>query len=76
MVVTKGAPGMNGTVFETDDGTRFVIVPAQTREAADAAAAAGPGSRVFAVRPSWSHPAEDWIAADPQFWRQGHLSNR
>ena len=58
------------------NGTRFVIVAAQTREEADAAAAADAESRVFAVRPSWSHPALDWIAADPEFWRQGHLSNR
>ncbi len=76
ITVTKGAPRMNGTVFETDNGTRFVIVPAQTREEADAAAAASAESRVFAVRPSWSHPALDWIAADPEFWRQGRLSNR
>jgi hypothetical protein len=63
----------NGTVFETDDGKRFVIVPARTRAEADAAAAtAGPETRVFAVRPSWSHPAEDWIASDPEFWRPGN----
>jgi hypothetical protein len=76
ITVTTSAERMNGTVFETDDGTRFVIVPAQTRDEADAAAAGDAGSRVFAVRPSWSHPAEDWIAADPEFWRQGRRSNR
>lgn len=73
ITMTRSAPPMNGTVFETEDGTRFVIVPARTREEADAAAAAGAVSRVFAVRPSWSHPAQDWIAADPDFWRQGNL---
>jgi hypothetical protein len=67
--VRKSARRMNGTVFESDDGTLFVILAAQTREEADAAAAAaGAESRVFAVRPSWSHPAETWIAADPEFW--------
>ncbi len=54
-------------------GKRFVIVPVRTRdEAAAAAARAGPETRVFAVRPSWSHPAEDWIASDPEFWRPGN----
>ncbi len=69
----KSAQGMSGTAFEADDGTRFVIAAARTRAEADAVAASGAGSRVFAVRPSWSHPADDWIAADPEFWRQGDL---
>jgi len=70
ITVTRSAPP-KGTVFETEEGTRFVIRPARTREEVDAAAAAaGAESRVFAVRPSWSHPADDWIAADPQFWRR------
>jgi hypothetical protein len=68
ITVTDRAAPMNGTVFETDDGTRFVIVAARTRKEADAAA--GPNARVFAVRPSWSYPAEEWIAADPEFWRR------
>jgi hypothetical protein len=77
ITMTRSAPRANGTVFETNDGTRFVIVPARTREEADAAAAAaGAGSRAFAVRPSWSHPGDDWIASDPEFWRQGHREGR
>jgi hypothetical protein len=77
ITVSKNGPRVNGAVFETDDGIRFVIGPARTREEADAAAAgAGAQSRVFAVRPSWSHPAEDWIAADPEFWRHGRPSDR
>lgn len=74
ITVTRSTPKGNGSVFETDDGTRFVIVPARTRAEADAeAAAAGAESRVFAVHPSWSHPAEDWIAADPPFWRPANV---
>ena len=76
ITVSRNAPRVKGTVFETDDGIRFVITPAQTREEADAVAAASTDSRVFAVRPSWSHPAEDWIAADPEFWRLGHPYHR
>jgi len=73
ITMTKREPRTNGTVFQTDDAVRFVIVPARTRTEADAAAAtAGPEARVFAVRPSWSHPAEDWIASDPEFWRAEH----
>jgi hypothetical protein len=62
-----GAPALKGTVYETDDRTRFVVVPARTREEADTLAAPSK-ARVFAVRPSWSHPDETWIAADPEFW--------
>jgi hypothetical protein len=79
ITVTKGAPQGKGTVFQTDDGTRFVIVPARSRAEADAVVAAAPPgavSRVFAVRPSWSHPADDWIAADPEFWRHARPSDR
>jgi hypothetical protein len=58
------------TVFETPDGTtRFVMTPARTRAEADAAAAAaGPESRVFAVRPEWSFPAKEWTELDPELW--------
>jgi hypothetical protein len=73
ITVMRSAPRMNGTIFETGDGTRFVIVPARTREEADATAAAREESRVFAVRPSWSHPAPGWIAGDPELWRGENL---
>lgn len=77
ITVSKSNPHLDGTVFEAADGTRFVVMPAQTRKEADAAAAAaGPGSRVFAVRPSWSFPTKEWIAADSAFWRPNSLPNR
>jgi hypothetical protein len=61
---------IDGTAFETEDGTRFIVSPAQTRREADAlAAAAGPETRVFAVRPYWSLPARDWVAMDSSFWK-------
>jgi hypothetical protein len=63
-----GTPALEGTVYETDDHTRFVLVSARTREEADALAA-GSKARVFAVRPSWSHADDTWIAADPELWR-------
>jgi len=62
--------GPMGTVFEDLDGTRFIIMPAETRQEADAAkASAGLEVTILAVRPSWSFPISDWIAADPPFWR-------
>lgn len=71
ITVTKTDSRIDGTVFETSDGTRFIFAPAKTRQEADAkAAAAGSEARVFAVRPYWSLPAREWVAADPAFWRQ------
>jgi len=68
IAMTRGAPPFEGAVYESSDGTRFVIAPARTRAEA-AAAGAGTDARVLAARPRWSHPAEDWIAADREFWR-------
>ncbi len=70
ITVMKGAVSAEGTVFEADDGTKFVITPAHTREEADAKrAAAGADAIVFAIRPDLSMPANEWRAADPQFWK-------
>jgi hypothetical protein len=72
ITVTNSNRRIDGTVFEASDGTRFIVMPAQTRHEADAAAAlAGPESNIFAIRPSWSFPAKEWMAADSEFWRQG-----
>jgi len=70
ITVTRASGRMDGTTFETADGTKFIVLPANTRAAADAKAAAiGSETRVFAVRPYWSKPAEEWVSADPAFWR-------
>jgi hypothetical protein len=67
ITVSKSRARLKGTVFEAPDGTRFIVTPFQSLHQAEATAAAD--SRIFAVRLSWSYPAEDWIAADPPFWR-------
>jgi hypothetical protein len=67
--VTKNRPSGAGTVFQAADGTFFVFSPARTRKQADRLAASIPGSTVAMVRPAFSFPAKDWVAADPQFWR-------
>jgi hypothetical protein len=66
--VSKDKPSGAGTVFEAADGTLFVLSPARTRKQADHLAASSPGSTIVAIRPSYSFPAKDWIAADPRFW--------
>jgi hypothetical protein len=70
IAVTQSDSQIPGTVFEASEGTRFIITSAQTRQEADAARAlAGPESNIFAVRPSWSFPAAEWILADSRFWQ-------
>lgn len=73
VVVTMTTRGdrSEGSVFEAPDGLRFALRAFRMREPAEAAAAeAGPEARVFAVRPYWGMPAKEWIAADPEFWRE------
>lgn len=67
---TKESSGMNGTVFEGPDGNRLVIRGARTQaEAESMAAAAGAGAHVFAVHPELGWPDEEWVTANPEFWR-------
>jgi hypothetical protein len=67
---TKGSAGKGGTVFEGPDGNRLVIRAARTRaEAESMAAAAGAGTHVLAIHPELGWPDEQWVAADPEFWR-------
>ena len=69
IAVTKGNPHSDGTVFESQDGVRFVVTAAKTRTEADAKlSAAGPDAKIFAVRPEFSMPAAEWVASDPSFW--------
>lgn len=59
-----------GAVFAAPGGTFFVLVPVATRQEAQLAARAlGRDARVLAIRPDWSLPAPEWVAADPQFWK-------
>jgi hypothetical protein len=72
LVVNAVAEGRvaTGSVFQAGDGQQFEIAAAPDRDRADDLAAhAGPGATTLAVRPQWSFPAEAWIAADPEFWR-------
>jgi hypothetical protein len=59
-----------GTRFDSEDATSFWVTGAQSRLDADEAyATAGSEAHLLAVRPTWSFPAPDWVAADPEFWR-------
>jgi len=69
IVVTKGKPQSDGSVFETEERVRFIVTPAQTRAEANAKlSSAGPSAKIFAVRPHFSMPAPEWVVADPLFW--------
>jgi hypothetical protein len=58
----------DGSVWELADTTFYVLQPLKTSQQANAMAA-GQNTRLFAVRPEWSMPAPEWVAADPTFWR-------
>lgn len=76
VTVTKKDRETQGSVFEAPDGTRFILKSVGTHDEADAlAAAAGPETRIFAVRPYWAMPAREWIAADPDFWRSNPMAS-
>jgi hypothetical protein len=67
---TKGSAGLGGTVFEGPEGNKLMIRAARSGpEAESIAAAAGAGAQVFAVLPELGWPDENWITADPEFWR-------
>lgn len=70
VTVSKGESRAEGSAFEAPDGTRFIFRALSTRdESAAVAAAKSPEAAVFAVRPYWGLPAQEWIAADPEFWK-------
>jgi hypothetical protein len=72
VAVTKGNPHGDGSVFESQDGVRFVVTAAKTQAEADGKlSAAGPDAKIFAVRPEFSMPAAEWVARDPSFWDSG-----
>jgi hypothetical protein len=69
VVVTDRSSMLNGAVFETTEGVRYIFKPTRARSDGDTiAAGAGPLAGVFAVRPNWGMPAQLWIDADPEFW--------
>jgi hypothetical protein len=79
VAVPPGQPGSlpRGTVFGSPDGTRFVVIAFQARQQAEAAhASAGPNATLLAVRPSWSFPSPEWVAADKEFWRSSPAVKR
>ena len=69
IAVTTDESSLSGTVFETDAGVRYVITAVQTRDAAQESCRGAATAHRLVVRPAWSFPAREWIAADPEFWR-------
>jgi hypothetical protein len=68
VTVTRSRRSAEGSVWEAADSMLYVFRPVRTRRRAEALAGEQ-GARVFAVRPNWSMPAPEWVAADPDFWR-------
>jgi hypothetical protein len=69
VVVTERESPMDGVVFEAADRTRYIFRATRTRqEADDIANRVGSAAMIFAVRPQWGSPAQEWIDADPEFW--------
>lgn len=57
-------------VFESTSAARIVIMPVVNEsDAKEWATLGGSRSRIFAVQPRWSMPANAWVAADSGFWR-------
>jgi len=68
VTVTHELRPVNGSAWVMADSTLYVFQPVPTRREADSLARQ-PNARAFAVRPNWSMPAPEWVAADPEFWR-------
>ena len=68
VTVTRTRRPADGSVWEMADSTLYILLPVRTLQQAEALAAEQ-GARIFAVRPNWSMPAPEWVAADPDFWR-------
>jgi hypothetical protein len=57
-------------VYVSGGGDRLAVRTAGAGDSAgELAARLGATALVLAVQPRWSFPAEDWVAADPDFWR-------
>jgi len=65
---TRSRKPADGSVWELPDSTLFVFRPLRTARP-PSTLTTEPDARVFAVRPNWSMPAPEWVAADPEFWR-------
>jgi hypothetical protein len=68
VTVTRDRRPADGSAWAMADSTVYVLRPVPTRREADVLARQA-NARVFAVRPNWSMPAPEWVAADPAFWR-------
>jgi len=73
--ITRSREPADGSVWEAADSTLYVLRPVKTRELAEALSREL-RARVFTLRPNWSMPAPEWIAADPDFWRHAPRPRR
>jgi hypothetical protein len=73
-VVQDPAQG-EAPIFDAPDGGQWLIKAATSLEQAESVARIwGAAARVFAVRPYWGFPADEWLEADPEFWKINPLA--
>ena len=75
VTVTRDLRPVNGSAWVMADSTLYGLQPVPTRREADSLARQ-PNARVFAVRPNWSMPAPEWVAADPGFWQSAPVPRK
>ncbi len=68
VAVTHDDRPADGWVWEMSDSTLYIFRPLRALPRGGFVVLEK-GARVFAVRPNWSMPSPDWVAADPEFWR-------
>jgi hypothetical protein len=73
--ITPNHRPVSGSAWVTADSTLYALRPVSNRREANSLARQG-NARVFAVRPNWSMPAPEWVAADPDFWRNAPVAER
>ena len=70
LIVSSSKETSSAAIFESPDGELFRIASAPSRAVADEIAAqSGSGATILAIQPQWTFPAEDWVHADPDFWK-------
>ncbi|MDB4874667.1 MAG: hypothetical protein JWM41_1113 [Gemmatimonadetes bacterium] len=72
VTVTRDHRPTDGSVWATPDSTLYILRAVRTLREAEALTQRH-DARVFTVRPNWSMPAPEWVAADPIFWHDAPI---
>jgi hypothetical protein len=75
VTMTRIRSASEASVWQMADSTLYIFRPARTRAEAVALANQHSG-RAFVIRPNWSMPMSEWVAADTTFWRLAPKAKR